>query len=135
MNDRKEEADKLEALVRRQMELLELDLTQPGLERTPVRVAKSLRWLTRGYHMSVEEVLSSTSVADEKSAMAVMDRDFSELSKMEKEDLADQLEREMMAAAEKLDFERAALLRDQIDLLKGRAKPPHFTYSQARRKR
>jgi len=86
-------------------------------------------------YKSVEEVLSSTSVADEKSAMAVMDRDFSELSKMEKEDLADQLEREMMAAAEKLDFERAALLRDQIDLLKGRAKSPHFTYSRARRKR
>jgi len=49
--------DDLVALVRRQLELLGEDPDRQGLARTPVRVAESLRWLTRGYHEDVAEVV------------------------------------------------------------------------------
>lgn len=35
------------------------DPTRQGLAKTPERVAKSLRWLTRGYRMSVAEVVGN----------------------------------------------------------------------------
>lgn len=44
-------------LVREQLRLLGEDPDRGGLVRTPERVEKSLRWLTRGYTMSVEGVL------------------------------------------------------------------------------
>ncbi|HJQ19799.1 MAG TPA: GTP cyclohydrolase I FolE [Gemmatimonadaceae bacterium] len=46
-----------ESLVRRQLELLGEDTDREGLERTPARVAKALRWLTRGYAMNAGDVL------------------------------------------------------------------------------
>jgi len=47
----------LQRLVRRQLELLGEDPERGGLEKTPVRVESSLRWLTRGYHESVDEIV------------------------------------------------------------------------------
>ncbi|MBN1892909.1 UvrB/UvrC motif-containing protein, partial [bacterium] len=49
------------------------------------------------------------------------------LSRMEKEELSEILEREMKQAAENLDFERAARLRDELHQLKGTAsrRKPH----------
>lgn len=44
-------------LVRRQLELLGEDTERDGLVRTPARVEAALRWLTRGYHESVEDVV------------------------------------------------------------------------------
>ncbi|MGE0553974.1 MAG: GTP cyclohydrolase I FolE [Gemmatimonadales bacterium] len=35
------------------------DPDRPGLRRTPERVAKAMRWLTRGYGMSVEQVVGN----------------------------------------------------------------------------
>jgi len=46
-----------EALVREMLERLGEDPTREGLVRTPARVATSLQWLTRGYGMSVEDVI------------------------------------------------------------------------------
>ena len=45
------------------------------------------------------------------------------------------LEREMLAAAQKLEFERAAELRDEIDALLGDKKktPRKFRYSRRKR--
>ncbi|HET8657235.1 MAG TPA: GTP cyclohydrolase I FolE [Longimicrobiaceae bacterium] len=50
-------AERFEALVRQELELLGEDPERAGLVKTPSRVAASLRWLTRGYEMSVEEVV------------------------------------------------------------------------------
>ena len=51
------DTEELQALVRRQLELLGEDPTREGLLRTPVRVAKSLAWLTRGYALDVADVV------------------------------------------------------------------------------
>lgn len=47
------------ALVREQLRRLGEDPGRAGLERTPERVEESLRFLTRGYDMSVEEALGN----------------------------------------------------------------------------
>ena len=47
----------LQSLVREQLRILGEDPERPGLVRTPERVEKSLRWLTRGYEMDVAEVV------------------------------------------------------------------------------
>jgi GTP cyclohydrolase I len=43
-------------LVRRQLALLGEDPRREGLLKTPERVEKSMRWLTRGYELQVEDV-------------------------------------------------------------------------------
>ena len=40
------------------------DLNRPGLKKTPARVETSLRWLTRGYDLSVEEVVGDALFED-----------------------------------------------------------------------
>src|SRR5688572_15865019 len=47
----------MEALVRRQLELLGEDPDRDGLLKTPERVARSLSWLTQGYGMTAAEVM------------------------------------------------------------------------------
>ncbi len=49
--------ESLQELIREQLKLLGEDPERPGLQRTPERVEKSLRWLTRGYEQSVEDVV------------------------------------------------------------------------------
>lgn len=49
--------ESLQELIREQLRLLGEDPERAGLQRTPERVAKSLRWLTRGYGQSVDEVI------------------------------------------------------------------------------
>ena len=44
-------------LVREQLRLVGEDPDRDGLLRTPARVEQAMRWLTRGYRMSVEEVI------------------------------------------------------------------------------
>ena len=51
------ESEELQALVRRQLELLGEDPGREGLVRTPLRVAKSLAWLTRGYDLELGDVV------------------------------------------------------------------------------
>ncbi|MGH7482091.1 MAG: GTP cyclohydrolase I FolE [Longimicrobiales bacterium] len=46
-----------EALVAEMLRRLGEDPTREGLARTPERVEKSLKWLTRGYRLSVEQVI------------------------------------------------------------------------------
>jgi excinuclease ABC subunit B len=78
----------------------------------------------RTIYKSVEDVLRTTRVADEKvdkwGTRRKKRRDLQELrlSKLEREELIEQYEREMTAAAKNLEFERAAELRDEIELLK-----------------
>jgi GTP cyclohydrolase I len=51
------ESAELQVLVRRMLELLGEEPTREGLLRTPLRVAKSLAWLTRGYDLEVADVV------------------------------------------------------------------------------
>ncbi|MCY4086429.1 MAG: GTP cyclohydrolase I FolE [Actinomycetia bacterium] len=51
-------APRLESLVRQQLVELGEDPTRKGLERTPLRVAKALDFLTSGYSSSVAEVVN-----------------------------------------------------------------------------
>jgi GTP cyclohydrolase I len=53
------------------------DACRPGLERTPERVAKALRYLTSGYGMKVEEVLNDALFVEDYDEMVlVKDIDF-----------------------------------------------------------
>ena len=67
--------DELEALVRRQLELLGEDPARDGLLKTPGRVAESLLWLTRGSTMSVADVVGDA-VFEEQHESMVMVRDI-----------------------------------------------------------
>ncbi len=75
-------------------------------------------------YKSVEDVLRTTRVADEKidkwGTRRKKRRDLQEirLSKLEQEELIEQYEKEMIVAAKNLEFERAAELRDEIEWLK-----------------
>jgi GTP cyclohydrolase IA len=51
------EPSRFESLVREMLEQLGEDPTREGLRQTPARVEASLKWLTRGYQMSVPDVI------------------------------------------------------------------------------
>ncbi len=73
-------------------------------------------------YKTVEEIMQTTSVADVrgkyKSKRKV--REFDYMDKMTAQELIMRLEQEMKEAAEKLEFEKAARLRDEILKLKGK---------------
>jgi GTP cyclohydrolase I len=62
-------------LVRRMLLELGEDPERNGLQRTPVRVEKSLRWLTRGYGLSVDDAIRGA-VFDEDHHNMVIVRDI-----------------------------------------------------------
>ena len=72
----KEHSDELQALVRRQIELLGEDARREGLLDSPKRVAKSMRWLTQGYRTCVEDVVGSGVFTDDGHRNMVMVRDI-----------------------------------------------------------
>ena len=65
----------LEAVVRRQLELVGEDPDRPGLQKTPGRVAKALSWLTRGYGLDAAEVIGDALFEESHESM-VMVRDI-----------------------------------------------------------
>lgn len=67
--------DEYAGLVRRQLELLGEDPTREGLLRTPERVARAMRWLTRGYETTVEEAVGGGIFEDAHDNM-IMVRDI-----------------------------------------------------------
>jgi GTP cyclohydrolase I len=62
-------------MVRAQLAMLGEDAEREGLRRTPVRVARAMRWLTRGYELDVERVVGGAVFASESENM-VMVRDI-----------------------------------------------------------
>jgi len=68
-------AEELQALARRQLELLGENPDRDGLLRTPERVARSLAWLTRGYHMDVRAEIGDA-LFEEQHENMIMVRDI-----------------------------------------------------------
>jgi len=66
----------LQALVRRQIEIIGENPAREGLLDSPKRVAKSLRWLTQGYRTCVEDVVGSGVFKDDGHRNMVMVRDI-----------------------------------------------------------
>ena len=63
--------------VEAQLAMLGEDPTREGLRRTPIRVARAMRWLTRGYELDVERVVGGAVFAAESENMVmVRDIDF-----------------------------------------------------------
>lgn len=62
-------------VVERQLRMLGEDTDREGLRRTPVRVARSMRWLTRGYELDVEQVVGKA-VFEADTQNMVMVRDI-----------------------------------------------------------
>ena len=78
-------------------------------------------------YKSRDEILSSTSIADvrkkgeereESFFMKAAEPVIKYMSKEQKEDLLEQMTEEMLKAAKDLEFERAAMLRDEIEKMK-----------------
>jgi GTP cyclohydrolase I len=64
-------------MVEAQLSMLGEDPTREGLRRTPVRVARAMRWLTRGYELDIERVVGGAVFATENENMVmVRDIDF-----------------------------------------------------------
>ncbi len=62
----------LRELVREQLRLLGEDPERDGLLKTPERVEKSLRWLTRGYTLSVEDVVGDAVFEEDHHNMVIV---------------------------------------------------------------
>ena len=69
------QALELDELIRQMILHLGEDPDRDGLLRTPERVAKSMRWLTRGYNQSVREAIGEA-VFEEKHESMVLVRDI-----------------------------------------------------------
>src|SRR5438105_13578855 len=74
-NEDAEVMREFEDLVRRELELIGEDPKREGLDRTPARVAKALRFLTQGYGTSAEEVVGNGVFKEEHDNM-IMVRDI-----------------------------------------------------------
>jgi GTP cyclohydrolase IA len=66
------EAVAFEELVREQIRQLGEDPERDGLRRTPERVERSLKWLTRGYSLSVEGVIGDAIFEEDHHNMVIV---------------------------------------------------------------
>ncbi len=64
--------ESFENLVKQMLEQLGEDPRRDGLLETPARVTASLKWLTRGYHMSVEDVIGNAVFAEKHESMILV---------------------------------------------------------------
>lgn len=76
-NEYREGLDELAAHYRRTLELLGEDPQREGLEKTPMRVAKAMQVLTRGYSQDARKVLTDALFAEKYNQMVIVkDIDF-----------------------------------------------------------
>ncbi|MCH7754151.1 excinuclease ABC subunit UvrB [candidate division KSB1 bacterium] len=85
--------------------------------------------MPKSVYKSYEQVMSATRVADIKAekwgkgrSTSISETNWKKLSPLEKEEMLDRFEKEMLECARKLEFERAAELRDEMDRLTGKKK-------------
>lgn len=71
-------------------------------------------------YKTVEEILATTSIADVRHRLQKVAEPKFEYGNLDREELLEQLEKEMHAAAANLEFERAATMRDEIKRIKGK---------------
>jgi GTP cyclohydrolase IA len=64
--------NELSIIYHRVLELIGEDPDREGLLRTPLRVAKSIRFLTNGYYMNAEEILKSAMFKEEYKQMVIV---------------------------------------------------------------
>ena len=67
-----EKLEKLQEHYAAILELLGEDVTREGLEKTPLRVAKSMQFLTQGYTMDPKEILLSARFKEDYRQMVVV---------------------------------------------------------------
>jgi excinuclease ABC subunit B len=99
----------------------------------------------RTIYKSAEEIMQATRVADAKAEkygaekrrgdgeLKISDAEWSKMAPFQREELLDRLEKEMLDASKKLDFERAAELRDEIERLKSGKKKGRVKYQFAKK--
>ncbi len=63
---------RLEKLIKEQLKLMGEDPKREGLQKTPHRVAKSLRFLTKGYHEDVASILNGAVFNEEYKEMVIV---------------------------------------------------------------
>ena len=90
---------------------------------TFTRTAPACRITPETIKKSIQEIEFSTRIADARTrpVMQVSEEKATYADELNREELVKILEREMVEAAESMDFERAALLRDQLFELRARA--------------
>ncbi|HEY0810594.1 MAG TPA: GTP cyclohydrolase I, partial [Longimicrobiales bacterium] len=71
-NNKKLEDASLADLVERMLHLLGEDPQRNGLLSTPERVEKAMRWLTRGYNMSVHDAIGRAVFEEKHESMVVV---------------------------------------------------------------
>jgi len=64
--------ERLAELVRKQLDLLGADVSRPGMDRTPSRVAESLRELTSGYRTCVADVINGAIFEEPHDSMVLV---------------------------------------------------------------
>jgi len=67
-----EKIDKLAANYREVLQLIGEDPTREGLEKTPIRVAKSMQFLTHGYDIDPVEILNSAKFKEDYREMVIV---------------------------------------------------------------
>ncbi|HUX59241.1 MAG TPA: GTP cyclohydrolase I FolE [Bacteroidales bacterium] len=67
-----ENIEELSSIYHRVLELIGEDPDREGLKRTPLRVAKSLNYLTNGYKMNAEQILKSAMFKEEYRQMVIV---------------------------------------------------------------
>ncbi|HEY5471437.1 MAG TPA: GTP cyclohydrolase I FolE [Bacteroidales bacterium] len=67
-----ENIEELSTIYHRVLELIGEDPKREGLLRTPLRVAKSMKFLTNGYNMNPEEILKSAMFKEEYKQMVIV---------------------------------------------------------------
>ncbi len=67
-----EKLEKLESHYKAILELLGEDVNREGLQKTPLRVAKSMQYLTQGYHQDPMEILLSARFKEDYRQMVIV---------------------------------------------------------------
>jgi GTP cyclohydrolase IA len=67
-----ESIEELSSIYRRVLELIGENPEREGLRRTPLRVAKSIKFLTNGYNMNAEEILKSAMFKEDYKQMVIV---------------------------------------------------------------